>query len=604
MPTVNIDKLALFEALERDYTSQEFFELCFRFGIELEEDTSEREIAEKEGSKSAEHLSERALLKIDIPANRYDLLCQEGLARALRVFEDKAKPPVYKIVKPADGKLQQIRVLESTQQIRPYIVGAVLRNITFTPENYASFIDLQDKLHNNICRKRTLASMGTHDLDTIQGPFTYEALPHKDIKFVPLNKDVEVDGDELMELYAEDKHLGKFLHIIRDSPVYPVVFDSKRTVCSLPPIINSDHSKITLDTKNVLIEITATDEHKASTALNTLVTMFSEYCAEPFSIEPVEIVYPDNTVKFFPNLEPRKASAKVDYINSCTGLELPGEEICRLLNRMSLDASLSSEDSNEVLVKVPPTRWDILHACDIMEDVAISYGYDNLPKKMPNVNTFASALPLNKLSDHVRKEVAMAGFTEVAPLILCSHDENFKFLNRADDSKTAIQLANPKTAEYQVVRTSLLPGILKTLNSNKKLPLPIKVFEVSDVGYKDETRDRRSRNERHLCATYTSKTSGFEIIHGLLDRVMTMLSTSRIHKNDTTELGYWIEEAVDSTYFPGRSAYIFLRYICPETNTRKARRVGSFGVLHPLVLENFELSNPTTAIELNLEPFV
>lgn len=85
---------------------------------------------------------------------------------------------------------------------------------------------------------------------------------------------------------------------------------------------------------------------------------------------------------------------------------------------------------------------------------------------------------------------------------------------------------------------------------------------------------------------------------------MTMLSASRIHKNDTTELGYWIEEAVDSTYFPGRSAYIFLRYICPESNTRKARRVGSFGVLHPLVLENFELSNPTTAIELNLEPFV
>lgn len=89
---------------------------------------------------------------------------------------------------------------------------------------------------------------------------------------------------------------------------------------------------------------------------------------------------------------------------------------------MSLDASLSSEDSNEVLVNVPPTRWDILHACDVMEDVAISYGYDNLPKKMPNVNTFASALPLNKLSDHVRKEVAMAGFTEVAPLILVNYN--------------------------------------------------------------------------------------------------------------------------------------------------------------------------------------
>lgn len=88
---------------------------------------------------------------------------------------------------------------------------------------------------------------------------------------------------------------------------------------------------------------------------------------------------------------------------------------------MSLDASLNAKDSNEVIVNVPITRWDILHACDIMEDVAISYGYDNLPKKMPNVNTFASALPLNKLSDHVRRELAMAGFSEVAPLILVSH---------------------------------------------------------------------------------------------------------------------------------------------------------------------------------------
>lgn len=139
-----------------------------------------------------------------------------------------------------------------------------------------------------------------------------------------------------------------------------------------------------------------------------------------YSVEPVEIVYPDNTTKVYPQLEPRQANAKVDYINSCTGLELPGDEICKLLNKMSLDASIDPKDNNQVLVNVPPTRWDILHACDIMEDVAISYGYDNLPKKMPNVNTFGAPLPLNKLSDHIRKELAMAGFTEVAPLILVS----------------------------------------------------------------------------------------------------------------------------------------------------------------------------------------
>ncbi|KAF7721278.1 phenylalanine--tRNA ligase subunit beta [Apophysomyces ossiformis] len=600
MPTVTVDKQHLFEALEREYTPEEFFELCFRFGIELEEDTTE---ALEKGGAEAAGLPQRPQLKIDIPANRYDLLCQEGIQRALRVFEGKQKPPVYKLVKPADGKLQRIIVKPETAQIRPAIVGAILRNITFTQERYESFIDLQDKLHNNICRKRTLASMGTHDLDTIQGPFTYEALPHKDIKFVPLNKDIEMDGDQLMEHYTHDKHLGKFLHIIRDSPVYPVVYDANRVVCSLPPIINSEHSKIKLTTKNVFIEITATDEHKANIVLNTLVSMFSEYCAEPFTVEPVEIIYPDNTVKVTPNIAPRRASAKIDYIKSCTAVDLSGEEICDLLGKMTLEAKVNPEDKGEILVDVPPTRWDILHACDIMEDVAIAYGYDNLPRKMPGVNTVGATFPINKLSDHVRKELAMAGFTEVATLALCSHDENFKFLNRVDDKQTAIKLANPKTIEYQVVRTSLLPGVLKTIHSNKKLALPIKVFEVSDIGLKDETRERRTKNERRVCAAYMSKTSGFEVIHGLLNRVMEMLNTSLISK-DSRDLGYWIKESDNATYFPGRSADIHLRYVDSETNERKEAKIGTFGVLHPTVLNSFELSHPTTTLEFNLEPFL
>ncbi|ORZ08418.1 beta subunit of phenylalanyl-tRNA synthetase [Absidia repens] len=594
MPTVNVDKQRLFETLERDYTSEEFNELCFRFGIELEEDTSE---------DTSESAPERPLLKIDIPANRYDLLCEEGIGRSLRIFEGLDKPPTYRVVKPADGKLQQLIVKPETAQIRPFIVGAILRNITFTPENYASFIDLQDKLHNNICRKRTLASMGTHDLDTIQGPFTYEALAPKDIKFIPLNQTKEMDGNTLMEHYDADRNLGKFLHIIRDSPVYPVVFDASRTVCSLPPIINSDHSKIKLSTKNVFVEITATDEHKVNTVLNTLVAMFSQYCEEPFTVEPVEVIYPDGTVKVTPNMDTREASAKVDYINSCTGLDLDGESICQLLNKMTLEATIDPKDANQVLVNVPPTRWDILHACDIMEDVAISYGYDNLPRQMPGVNTVGAALPLSKMGDHARRELALAGFTEVAPLILCSHDENFKFLNRVDDGNTAIKLANPKTVEYQVVRTTLLPGVLKTISWNKKLPLPIKVFEVSDIGLKDESRERRTRNERHVCATYSAKTSGFEVIHGLFERMMTMLQTSKVAK-DSNELGYWIQEAEHGTYFPGRSADIYLRYIDSTTDKRKVENIGSFGVLHPTVLANFEIPYPTTALEFNLEPFV
>lgn len=77
----------------------------------------------------------------------------------------------------------------------------MLRNIKFTQERYDSFIALQDKLHANLARQRTLVSIGTHDLDTIKGPFTYEALPPEQIKFVPLNQTKEMNAKELMEFY-------------------------------------------------------------------------------------------------------------------------------------------------------------------------------------------------------------------------------------------------------------------------------------------------------------------------------------------------------------------------------------------------------------------
>lgn len=76
-----------------------------------------------------------------------------------------------------------------------------MRNISFTKENYDSFIALQDKLHQNLARQRSLVAIGTHDLDTIEGPFTYEALPPGDIDFVPLNQSRSMTAVELMDFY-------------------------------------------------------------------------------------------------------------------------------------------------------------------------------------------------------------------------------------------------------------------------------------------------------------------------------------------------------------------------------------------------------------------
>ncbi|KAM3514866.1 hypothetical protein MY11210_001471 [Beauveria gryllotalpidicola] len=597
MPTISVDKYKLFEALGRKYTREEFEDLCFDYGIELDEDTEDDERPIVDGKQ------EPPQLKIEIPANRYDMLCFEGIALNLNIFLGRTQPIKFRVVEPKDADQQVITVHPDTLKVRPYVAGAVLRNIKFTQDRYDSFISLQDKLHQNLARNRTLVSMGTHDFDTVKGPFTYEALPPKDIKFKPLNQTKEMNAEELMAFYENDKHLGRFLHIIRDAPVYPVIYDANRIVCSLPPIINGEHSKITLDTSTVFIEITATDMTKLGIVTNMLVTMFSMYCAEPFTVEPVKIVSDHNNLsRVTPSLRPRETTAEVDYLNSCTGLDKTPQELCDLLTKMAYVSKPSSTDANLLEVAIPPTRADILHQCDIMEDLAVCYGYNNLPRTKPNRSaTVGGPLPINKLSDLVRMEAAMAGWSEVMPLILCSHDENFAWLNRKDDGNTVVRLANPKTLEYQVARSSLLPGLLKTIKENKGHSVPMRIFEVADVVFKDEREERKARNERHFAAAWCGKTSGFEAVHGLLDRVLLMLRTAFLTDGTDTPGnpdGYWIEELNEDTFFPGHAAAVHLRL------GGKEARIGEFGILHPTVLEKFDLRYAVSTLEINLEAFL
>ncbi|MCJ1389532.1 phenylalanine--tRNA ligase subunit beta [Xylographa bjoerkii] len=600
MPTIGVDKAALFKALGQEYTTDEFDDLCFEFGIELDEDTSTTERPIVNGKQ------EPAQLKIEIPANRYDMLCIEGISLMLNIFNGKTLSPRYQLVAPPIGRIQTLTIAEETMKVRPYAAGAILRNVSFTQARYESFIALQDKLHQNLARQRTLVAIGTHDLDTIKGPFTYEALPPKEIEFVPLNQTKKMNAVEMMKFYESDKHLSRYLHIIKDSPVYPVILDANRTVCSMPPIINSNHSKISTKTRNVFIDVTATDRTKLEIVTNILVAMFSQYTEEPFTVEPVQVISEhNNESRQVPNLTPRETEVEISYVNDCCGLSLSAEQICKLLMRMSYSATPSKSSKNLIDVSIPPTRADILHQCDIMEDVAIAYGFNSLPRSFPSKSgTVAQPLMINKLSDIVRLEAAMAGWSEVMPLILCSHDENFAWLNRKDDGKTAVKLANPKTAEYQVVRTTLLPGLLKTIRENKHHGVPIKIFEVSDVAFKDTALERKSRNERHFAAAWYGKTSGFEVVHGLMDRIMLMLKSAFITSEEGLEghgsgdSSYWIEEVDDPTFFEGHSATIHVKL------NRKEYVIGVFGILHPTVLDNYDLRYPVSTLEMNIEVFL
>jgi phenylalanyl-tRNA synthetase beta chain len=638
MPTLSVEKDVLFSHMGRTYSDKEFDELCFEFGVELDEITSEREEAQKSSTvklsaKEIEQLSDKVVYKIDVPANRYDLLCVEGLSRAIRIFLGDQDAPVYQIVQGDPAAVLTVKKA-NTDTIRPFVVSAILKDVTFTQERYNSFIDLQDQLHRNLCRNRTLVAIGTHDLDSIEGPFTYDARTPKDINFVPLTpEDRSFAADDLLNFYETDataKHLKPYVSIIKNSPLYPVVLDSQERVLSLPPIINGSHSKITLNTKNVFIECTATDLTKANIVLDTVVAMFSEYCATPFSVHPVKVQYEKdgNIVDSYttPVMSTRRETAKIDFCNSLIGIKITPQEMQTLCNKVQLGPANLLENDTVLEVTVPPTRSDILHPVDIAEDIGIAYGYNNIVKRVPSTNTVGGEFALNQIGDLLREEIGRAGYIEVLTHGLCSIHDNFTALQCPVVEDLAVSLSNPANVEYQVIRTTLLPGLLKTLEHNKSMSFAkgFKLFEISDVVVVDKQHVVTetvvgAKNIRKIAAVYAGPTSGFEVIHGLVDRIMTLsevgpepeyVATS-VKKAQEEEESFrvsregWLytiaplaEGSHESNmYFPGRAAQVMLT----KPGSSEKIRLGTFGILHPNVLENFKIKYPATVMELDLE---
>lgn len=362
----------------------------------------------------------------------------------------------------------------------------------------------------------------------------------------------------------------------------------------------------------MFIECTGTDLTKCNIVLDTMVTMFSEYCVEPFTVEPVEIHYSQSgKTDVTPLLSQRTCDARVVDINGTIGINITPERICELCNRMQLGPAKYLPDCDTIRVNVPPTRSDILHPVDIIEDIAIAYGYNNIQLVVPSTLTVGAPLPINQFTDLLRAEIARAGYVEMLTHGLCSTAENFTHLRRSIGP--AVSLSNPANVEYEVVRTSLLPGALKTLAFNKSISHRdgVKLFEISDVVLVDDN-EIGCKNARRLVGLFSSHSSGFEIIHGLVDRIMTCVQiqpeagyaansltsveVADLQRVARSDMVYFVKPSSDPAFFPGMAADVVLR-----TSDGVERTVGVMGVVHPEVLSNYDVSYPCSVVELDIE---
>jgi phenylalanyl-tRNA synthetase beta chain len=366
-----------------------------------------------------------------------------------------------------------------------------------------------------------------------------------------------------------------------------VIRDADGEVCSLPPIINSDKTRIDLKTTDVFIDCTALDQTRALTTVVCLAAAFSLYSTTPFAIEQVKIIR-NGEVTLSPTFDYSEFTVDLDEIRSRCGLRsLPTEEIVSLLGKMMLQAT--PLDGGKLRVVSPPTRSDFLHACDIAEDVAIGYGHDRICRELTRPIAAGCPLGINELSDRIRREIVACGWNEILTFSLCGRRDCYENLGLANDDKCVV-LKNAKTVDYEIVRTTLLPGLLRVTKSIQEHPgtkgvLPLRLFEVTDVVLLDPTTDTGARNERRICATVADTKSKFQEIHGLLDRFFAM---------NGRPSGYRLIPEDCPTCVPGqRAAVAFGDQV-----------IGWIGVIHPEVLVNFDLTTPVVAVELKVEPFV
>ncbi len=506
-------------------------------------------------------------VKIEFNPNRVDFSSYAGVARAFRgLMEWETGLPEYAV---QTGEVV-LKVDPSVSKVRPYMLGAVIRGLKLDAESVRELMEMQEDLHWGIGRDREKASIGVHNLRHVQAPFRYTTAEPDAVSFVPLEKGEEMYLKEILE-----KH-GKgiaYSHLLQGASRYPLLIDRQKQVLSMPPIINGELTRVRTGTQDLFIDVTGTDYNAVTRSLNVLVTALADMGG---SIESIRVKYPDREV-VSPHLEPQKIMLRVDYANRLLGLQLPEESAMRCLRKCRLDAESAKKGVLEV--SVPPYRIDILHEIDLVEEVAVGYGYYRLHPTKPATVTTGSQHRTSEIAADVRQIMIGLGFMEAMNFILTDEKTHYERMRRKGSE--VLRIANPVSAEYSIVREDLLPSLMINLVDNRHESYPQRIFEVSDVVVIREEAETRSQRKLHAAAVSSHPNANFTEMKSYLEALLANLG-----------LRNWRVRAVRyPSFLEGRAAAIYIQ----------DRELGRVGEIHPQVLNNFELENPTGAFELNLE---
>ncbi len=490
--------------------------------------------------------------------NRPDLYSAEGTARALRGYLGiETGLPTYEVTPSGIS----FSVDPNLANIRLYLGSAVIRNVHMDNAMIESLMGLQESLHWAVGRGRKKVAIGVHDLDRIEAPFSYIAADRK-TKFIPLDYDREMTMEEILAEHPKGKAYAK---IVEEFERFPLITDAKGRVCSFPPIINGELTRVTEDTHNILLDVTGIEPRAVGIAVKILCAASVEMGA---AIESVEI---DGVVS--PDLRPEKRNVSVFECSKLTGIPLTAPQMTKLLMKMRFGAEVIDEDT--VSVEIPCYRADIMHDHDVYEDAAIAYGYDKIETSLPPSFTVGKPHPVQKLYSLVRNIMVGLSYIENTPFTLTSGELSYTMMQRPENP-AALHVLHPISEDQTIIRTDILPLLMESLSINRSRELPQRIFACGDVVENMVTYPKMAAASIHT-------TADFSEIYAVMDSFCRMMS-----------IEYEVRESLDEAFIPGRRGDIYV----------SREKVGVFGEINPDVLVGFGLEHQAVAFEIDLRGFV
>jgi len=199
-----------------------------------------------------------------------------------------------------------------------------------------------------------------------------------------------------------------------------------------------------------------------------------------------------------PDLKPKRMNLELEYVNKLLGTTFNERDVKKLLEKMRFGVEIKGK---KFLVDVPPYRADILHPIDLVEDIAIAYGYEKFQPTMPKLDTIGGADETEKFSDKLRELMLGFGFQDVMTMVMTNRETLFSRMNLREQG--VVETQDSKSSEYGVARNWLLPSLMLILEKNKNKEYPQKLFEVG------ECVTLKGKNSLKMAAVFADSKSDF-----------------------------------------------------------------------------------------------